>query len=304
MSQPGEQHVPQLALVAKTVDNVDEIGNRFVDVAICIDLTGSMGHEACAARNKVMGVFDTLKKQHPGKRFRLALVGYRDYCDEKRFNVVDFTEDIASVKTVLAHLIENGDVTGGGDAPEDVAGAFQQLIGLSWAEESIRQVLFITDAPAHGLAYHEDNMADDYPDGDPTGLNIEDQMTLMASKNMGVMFVKMNASTDKMNTALRLAYQRGRVPGSKANYILADMSLQLAQAKTERSSVPMSFYDDDEDMDRGDSLNRGLSGGFVYDEDMDRGLSEGVVYNEDMVHASPSDDIFSQQLLEAVCSQL
>jgi len=303
MSQPGEQHVPRLALVAKTVDNINEIGNRFVDVAICIDVTGSMGHEACAARNKVMGVFDTLKKQHPGKRFRLALVGYRDYCDEKRFNIVDFTEDISSVKTVLAQLIENGDVTGGGDAPEDVAGAFQQLIGLSWSEEGIRQILFITDAPAHGLAYHEDNMADDYPDGDPTGLNIEDQMTLMASKNMGVMFVKMNASTDKMNTALRLAYQRGRVPGSKTNYILADMSVQLAQAKTERSSR-VSFYDEDDDMDRGDSVYRGgLSGDIDYgEEDMDRGSS--MDHDSSMVQASPSDDIFSQQLLEAVCSQL
>ncbi len=280
MSQPGEVNVKELGLSVKTVDVEKEV----VDVAICIDLTGSMEREAVAARNKVISVFDKLKTQYPGKKFRLALVGYRDKHDRKKFDIIDFTEDIEVVKTVLTNIIENGEVEGGDDIPENVAEALSKLHELSWGVDSIKQVLHIADAPPHGNEYHDDNIADDYPDGDED-FDCKELMTLFATKQIGFMFMKMNHTTDTMNTIFRLAYQKGRGPGTKANYILSDMSLQIQQSR----SVYAGY-----DAER--------SGG--YDEFDDDSVTRGGSFHDKVDNTSISDTIFESQLLEAVCSQL
>ena len=308
MSQPGEENVKQFGLSVEKTVHVEVTDENTVDVAICMDLTGSMSNEAEAARNKLISVFDTLKSKYPSKSFRLALVGYRDKNDKKQFDIVDFTKDIESVKKVLSQIIEKGEVMGGGDIPEDVAGALHHLHELSWGLRSIKQVIHITDAPAHGLEYHEDTIADDLPDGDEE-YDCKELMTLFASKQVGYMFVKMNATTDKMNTAFRLAYQQGRVPGAKANYILSDMSVQFQQSRETYERKRMERYHEfhiHEGMEDDDDYTRcGLGGATRYPiVDHDRGGGDSDNEEVPVSYTSPSDDIIESQLLEGISSQL
>jgi hypothetical protein len=183
--------------------------------------------------------------------------------------VIDFTEDIEGVTQIIRTLKAEG----GDDAAEDVAGGLQKLIGLSWsAAADVRQVLFVADAPAHGTQYHDISISDEYPEGDRTGLNIEDQLTLLASKCIGFTVFRMNSHNDIMFTAMQSAYQRGRIPGHNANFIVADVAEQLTAAK---AAYHNAEYDD---------------------------VCRGIMENEDMT--SPSDAVMYDQLYLAVSSQL
>jgi hypothetical protein len=289
MSQPGEM-TAVLGLIAKDVP----VDQETVDVAVMMDLTGSMSNEINAMGNKMVDVFDTLRAKHPMKRFRIGFVGYRDYdvSDKERFIVIDFTDNITDVKEIIRSL----EAKGGDDGAEDVAGGFQHINGLSWNATAVRQVLFVADAPAHGMNYHDDTISDNYPDGDPSEINLDDQMALMASKQIGFTVFRMNSCNDKMNGVLRAAYQRGkqeRGPGatSKATFIVADVAQQLAVAKAREMYSDDGFYgyersgveDIDDEIDRGDDC-------------VNRSLSEAVI--------ETSDSIMYTQLLSAVSSQL
>jgi len=295
MSQPGEI-TPVLGLIVKDVPLEQET----VDVAVMMDLTGSMSNEINAMGNKMVDVFDTLRVKHPTKRFRMGFIGYRDYdvSDEERFTVIDFTDNIVAVKEIIRSL----EAKGGDDAAEDVAGGFQRMNGLSWNPSAIHQVLFVADAPAHGMNYHDETVSDNYPDGDPSEINLDDQMALMASKQIGFTVFRMNSYNDKMNGVLRAAYQRGKQecgPGttSKATFIVADVAQQLATAKAMCSDDFYGHYrgsmeDIDEDVDRGgyDEYQGGYDG-------VNRSLSE-------VTEVATSDFIMYEQLLSAVSSIL
>ena len=307
MSQPGSESKSQSALNSVQPGLNPELGLskeeptpqvQRVDVVIAIDATASMGDELQAAANKVTDVFNLLQEQHPEKKFRLGLVAYRDFGDKEQFVIQDLTLDIYSVQEQIAQL----KALGGADTAEDVAGALLKLNGLSW-EADICQVLFVTDAPAHGLAYHAPNLSDDHPDGDRDGINPEEQIALLASKNIGFTFFRMNSSTDIMSAKFQVAYQTRRVPGSKANFILADVEEQLNQAKEALRASSFRAY--------GSSLFR-----MEHDEDYTAHLDVSRAHVDvnrggasfslcaGGLEASPSDAAFSEQLLAAVSSQL
>ena len=55
----------------------------------------------------------------------------------------------------------------------------------------------VCDAPAHGRQYHDD-IADDYPEGSPDGLILEDLMQEFKAKDIDFTCLKLNNSVDKM----------------------------------------------------------------------------------------------------------
>jgi hypothetical protein len=57
--------------------------------------------------------------------------------------------------------------SGGGDAPEDIAGAFDKIAEMEWKSRT-KLIIHIADAPCHGSQYH--GLGDSYPAGDPHGL--------------------------------------------------------------------------------------------------------------------------------------
>ena len=136
---------------------------------------------------------DQVKEQHPGLAVRVAFVGYRDYGDNERFSLMDFTEAVNDVK----EKIKAQTADGGGDTPEDVQGAFHKALRMSWNPDSIKNIVFISDAPGHGFWRY-----DDFPNGLPEGYKLEDQMNTFADQKIRFTFLKLDSNCDKMIKAM------------------------------------------------------------------------------------------------------
>jgi len=54
----------------------------------------------------------------------------------------------------------------------------------------------LTDAPCHGRQYHD--YSDNYPDGDPYGRTLEEQIIQYANRKIFFTAIKLGKSTDKM----------------------------------------------------------------------------------------------------------
>ena len=82
--------------------------------------------------------------------FRTACMCFRDPVDSPsdQHSYHDFTENIDEIQSFL----HTQSATGGGDNPEDWAGALEIVLDkFSWRNSSKQIVLLVTDAPAHGL---------------------------------------------------------------------------------------------------------------------------------------------------------
>lgn len=55
-------------------------------------------------------------------------------------------------------------------------GGLKMCLMQDWTEEAIKRVVIITDAPPHGRQYQNVPCRDDYPEGSPDGIKIEDLM--------------------------------------------------------------------------------------------------------------------------------
>lgn len=124
-------------------------------------------------------------------KIRVSVIGYRDHGDRDQFQIFPFSEDIDNCRKFISKLT----AAGGNDTPEDIAGAFDHALKQDWTAQTKYAVL-ITDAPCHGSKYHREQ--DNYPKGDPNGLDIEEQIVEFAKKQIIFNAIKVTKLTDKM----------------------------------------------------------------------------------------------------------
>ncbi len=120
-----------------------------MDLAFCIDTTGSMQNEIDMVKTKTREMVAKLSAGTPAPVIRVGLVAYRDIGDEYVTKVFPFTSDIDKVVSDISHL----KAAGGGDAPEAVdRGLHAALTSLQWAPDNkTAKILFlIGDAGPHG----------------------------------------------------------------------------------------------------------------------------------------------------------
>lgn len=155
-------------------------------LAIMIDTTGSMGSYIRAALATCTSLVGDLKQLYgDDTKLKVAVVAYRDHgvCEQYETKVLPFEEDSERVVAFLSELTASG----GRDAPECVATALHECNQLDWMCDAdvatgqshpkvSRTLVWITDAPAHGLGDAHDN----YPNGDPNGhdpLQLADELS-------------------------------------------------------------------------------------------------------------------------------
>jgi hypothetical protein len=150
-----------------------------------------------SAKNSINVIVDRVKSTNCSANLRLAIVGYRDIRDTKRFEVLDFGSSVEMFKNFLSKL----EATSGADTPEDLAGAIaiQQANHLSWSQPT-RMVFVIADAPCHGTEFH--NYEDSYPMGSP-GIDIISELDSLQQKvgdneSMSFTFGRITKKTDEM----------------------------------------------------------------------------------------------------------
>jgi hypothetical protein len=112
-----------------------------IDLAFCIDTTGSMSGEIENVKAKTKELVAKLAGGKPSPVIRVGLVAFRDHGDQYVTKVFPFSEDIDKVVKDISSLKADG----GGDAPEAVNEALHtSLNGLKWsADKKTLKLLFL-----------------------------------------------------------------------------------------------------------------------------------------------------------------
>uniref|UniRef100_A0AC34EZU3 Alpha-type protein kinase domain-containing protein n=1 Tax=Panagrolaimus sp. ES5 TaxID=591445 RepID=A0AC34EZU3_9BILA len=199
-----------LDLRKQNVKNVLRHIQKARDVEICflVDATGSMQSYINGVRKSIMKIVNllklpnnTIKSKNTANKLRLSVVAYRDVKDQKRFEILNFTESVEEFQKFCSSIIAEG----GDDSAEDVFGGIHKALNLEWREEYGTKVIFhIADAPCHGKKYHD--LDDYYPNGDPEGKSEVELFKQICDKNIDYYFGKINASTNKMIDIFSQAY--------------------------------------------------------------------------------------------------
>ena len=182
-----------------------QINTVTLDLLFIMDITESMQDLLDETRNSIKYILDKIKKDSPGIDVRFAYEGYRDFADLKEGEVyytIDFETDLDVFKKKLEKIVAKG----GGDDAEDVAGGFYAGLNMSWRSNA-RYAILIADAPGHGSKYHDKDVEDHYPDGDPNGHVLEDLMKEYANKNINLNLARIDDYTDIMFDALKKSFE-------------------------------------------------------------------------------------------------
>lgn len=181
--------------------------NKSLQVCLMMDCTASMTPWIVAAKERLLESLDTIKKNHPGYHVEVAFIGYRDYKDQEKMILVNFTDDHKKVKNRISVI----QAEGGDDAAEDVAGAYQLAASLNWVAD-VRLLVHICDAPAHGMAYHSEYYNDDYPEDDRNN-PLEPHIEHLADKNVDIDIIELNHTTNTMVDVIYRTYRIVRPQG-------------------------------------------------------------------------------------------
>uniref|UniRef100_A0A914QHB4 VWFA domain-containing protein n=1 Tax=Panagrolaimus davidi TaxID=227884 RepID=A0A914QHB4_9BILA len=172
---------------------------RNIELCFLLDVTGSMQPHIDECRDSIKQIVEILKPtktKYAGiaKLLRLSLIGYRDHCDEKQFEILNFTESPEEFREFVSSVPADG----GGDQPEDVFGGIEKALELPWSNQCGTKVIFhIADAPCHGKKYHNIGH-DDYPNGDPKERTETNLFRKIKENDIDYHFGRINNTTDKM----------------------------------------------------------------------------------------------------------
>lgn len=135
-----------------------------LDLVFLVDETGSMGAYIEEVKARLLEMIAALRAATLCKSLRLGLVSYRDHPPEDETfvsRVVPLTADIVSIEKGVRRMEANG----GGDTPEAVTDGLYDVARLDWRPRASRVVVWVGDAPPHGVMAGGDH----FPKGCPCG---------------------------------------------------------------------------------------------------------------------------------------
>ena len=133
-------------------------GSDEIDLLFLIDATASMGPYIIAAKQESKNISEELRKLYPEKKFKYGYIFYRDPIDSHSdiHECINLTDKVNDLTEQLGKI----DVYGGGDLPEDWAGAYKMANEkISWGDGD-KIIIHLADAGAHGKLFTKN---DNYP---------------------------------------------------------------------------------------------------------------------------------------------
>jgi hypothetical protein len=179
-------------------------GTMELDMVFVMDLTSSMTSWVATARDHVSkivtSVKDKIAEMGRSMRFRYGFVGFHDYEGSgssfrevpEQIKVYPLSEDHESLHSQIASIS-----TGYGGDCEDMIGGLQAALDMhtkqgtgslpcvGWSDRAAKFIIVIGDVPCHGRNWHSGS--DSYRDGDPAGINPEDQLEEMKKRQIRLM---------------------------------------------------------------------------------------------------------------------
>jgi len=135
-----------------------------LDLVFLVDETGSMGAYISQVQIHILHIIKAIQASPLCKSLRIGLVGYRDHPPQDRSFVtrgIPLTDDVPSIERGVMAMAAQG----GGDGPEAVTDGLFDVVRLEWRKGAARTVIWIGDAPPHGVS----PTGDGFPDGCPCG---------------------------------------------------------------------------------------------------------------------------------------
>lgn len=214
------------------VDKIEEIPDfkpllqQFrLDILFIMDITSSMGEYLAQAKKGLIEMVDKIKASCPSVDIYLGFVGYRDFNDldlGQKYEDFDFTKQY----DVITNGIKDVKADGGGDVPEDLAGAFDMSIKKSWGGKT-KFAILVTDAPCHGEKYQikekiNEDTKDNYPEGDRENRNIEDQIKYFAKNEISLYCIKIEDLTTQMLNIFQTIYNENKPENSECKFVIEE----------------------------------------------------------------------------------
>lgn len=147
-----------------------------VDLALCIDATGSMGPVIKQVKDHALRFHDDVvselvKVKKSIDKMRVKVIAFRDfYVDGSRTIQESAFFDLPAQSGEFRAFVERISADGGGDEPESGLEALALAMRSQWTREGDRQrhvIVVWTDASAHPLEKARDMRPDHYPTGVP-----------------------------------------------------------------------------------------------------------------------------------------
>ena len=169
-----------------------------------MDTTGSMGPWIEACKKQLKDIISQIKLKFEYIAIRVGFIGYKDHCDPDNLDknsIFQFNSNI----DIAVNFISKQTASGGGDEPEDIAGALEEACKFDWVAKA-RYAILVADAPCHGKKYH--NCHDSYPDGDPKKRVPENYIKILAEYGVNLFAIEINKGTHKMMEIFSEAYKK------------------------------------------------------------------------------------------------
>lgn len=129
-----------------TLGNLALSSEKFLDLLLMVDTTGSMSDELMYLQTELRDVVERVSAENANLPIRLSVNFYRDVGDEYIVREYPFTFNLDdSVDFIMAQ-----DANGGGDTPEAVHTALDSAIkGHDWDDSAVKLMFLVLDAPPH-----------------------------------------------------------------------------------------------------------------------------------------------------------
>ena len=147
----GEKGRNNIKKIKNILNDKKEKDNNDLDVLFLVDATQSMESYIEAAKQETKNISEQLKKEYPEMSFRYGYIFYRDPVDDNldTHEVLGLTEDVDELQKKIGGIIAEG----GGDFPEDWAGAYKLANEkISW-RNGMKIIMHLADDGAHGKLF-------------------------------------------------------------------------------------------------------------------------------------------------------
>ena len=115
-----------------------------IEISWVVDATSSMSDEIKYLQSELLNVIERVKSEGPSIRW--SSIFYRDLGDQYLTKIQDFNKDPQEI----LDFIKQQHADGGGDFPEAVSEALQQMTQLNWSnDDGIKLCFLLLDAPPH-----------------------------------------------------------------------------------------------------------------------------------------------------------
>jgi hypothetical protein len=135
-----------------------------LDLVFLVDETGSMGAYIEEVKRRLLEIVEALRAAPLCRSLRIGLVSYRDHPPQETTfasRVAPLTDDLAAIQQGVQRM----QARGGGDGPESVTDGLYDLVRLDFRPRAARVVVWVGDAPPHGV----EPSGDGFPEGCPCG---------------------------------------------------------------------------------------------------------------------------------------